>query len=467
VTGETAGAAINLKARPAISYAWTSTVKLVLRLTIWVGFLSMGSVLSFVFPSLNYASRSTIIIFHSAIAAVYLSVFVHCLLRFINSRWASWFFYTAGFGFLAIFGAVRLISDAGILTATIFNENTEIFDSGSLSIAAILLVAGAHSARARLHGYKVGVWKSYLAGVLAILACVFAARAGAGSALNRLLASIDVQPVLAVCGVSMTALALLTHRTCKLQASAHDEVVSPISYWAAAMMVSVVLRVSSAGINQAEMWQANAVELAAATSLILGLSLLNERAHRIAGEQMADLAAMQNISWSLVGSSDVDGLTGALAKALKDGFSAGHVAVYLPSKRDDSEMIIAAVSGVDDDRVFVGRVCSLKPARRPGFHNGHTARAYVSGETQVVSEVFSDVEFLSWRTVAREHGIVVSVPMPHEDRIIGVINIFFADVDKIAESRVRLLESVAAAVSPAIVHALEHSSTDTQEFCAA
>jgi|GEM_PF-3565009 hypothetical protein len=466
VTGETAGATINLKTHPVVSYTWTSTIKLVLRLVLWVGFLGTGAALSLVFPSLSSAGHPTMIIFRSAIAAVYLSVFVHCLLRFANSRWASWLFYTAGFGFLAFFGAVRLVFEAGILTDPFFKESIGLFDAAVLSLAVILLIAGAHSVRARIHGHKAGAWKNYLAGSLAILACALAARAGAGSVLNRLLISLDIQPVLAVYGVSVTALAVLMHRTCKLQASAHDEVISPISYWAAAMTVSVGLRMSAAGINQMDIWQANAVELAAAMSLILGLSLVNERAHRVAGEQMADLAAMQGISWSLVGSSDVNGLTNALAKALKDGFSARHVAVYLPG-RDDGEMVIAAVYGIEDESVAPGRICSLKPARRPGFHNGHTARAYISGESQVVSEVFSDVEFLSWRTVAREQGMVVSVALPYEDRIIGVINLFFAEVDRISESRIRLLESVAAAVSPAIVHAMEHASTGRQEFCAA
>jgi len=66
------------------------------------------------------------------------------------------------------------------------------------------------------------------------------------------------------------------------------------------------------------------------------------------------------------------------------------------------------------------------------------------------AQVFSDVEFLPWRTLARSNGIAVSVPLPYQGKVIGVLNIFLPEVYSIDERRMRLLETIAAAVSPAI-----------------
>jgi GAF domain-containing protein len=154
----------------------------------------------------------------------------------------------------------------------------------------------------------------------------------------------------------------------------------------------------------------------------------------------------------LVGTSTIDEITSGLARAVSDSFGATAAAVYLASG-EESQLVISATHGMDEDTVFPGKICSLKPAHRPGFHNGHTSRAYVSGEVQVVPELFSDVEFLPWRMVAQNEGIVVSVPIPYQGETLGVMNIFVAGVKSIPDSRIRLLEATAAAVSPAIENA--------------
>jgi hypothetical protein len=167
---------------------------------------------------------------------------------------------------------------------------------------------------------------------------------------------------------------------------------------------------------------------------------------------MSDLEAMQQISWSLVGASNLYELCDALAKAVSDGLGSSLVVVYVPSSDSTNELVITAISGIDDRNVKVGRTCSLRPERRPGFHSGHTARAYASGEMQVVEGIFSDVEFLPWKMLAREDGIVVSVPLPYQGSTIGVMNLFLDGVTSITDERKRLLQVIAAAVSPAIAN---------------
>jgi GAF domain-containing protein len=288
--------------------------------------------------------------------------------------------------------------------------------------------------------------------LLASAVLLAAWRAWAVGVVGEFLWAANLDPRLLAAIISVAALSALVYRAARLAASAPDEIVVPICYWATAMLLGALLSLVAWRQPEAFWWQVRGLELFGCCALLGGLSLGNERAHRRAAEQMAELEALQSISWSLVGAPSVAGLAGALSRAMAQSFDAAAVAVYLRGETDE-DMVIAGVSGVEDDLVRVGATCSLRPDRRPGFHNGHTARALASGDLQVLPEILSDVEFLPWRVVAREEGTVISVPLPYQERFIGVVNLFLVGVRRISQSRLRLLETVAAAVSTAIEHA--------------
>jgi hypothetical protein len=194
--------------------------------------------------------------------------------------------------------------------------------------------------------------------------------------------------------------------------------------------------------------------------------VINEWSHKCTAEEKSHHQTMQRVSWALVGASTLHDLTASLCKALRLSFAAAHVAVYVPGE-DEYEMVVAAAVGIDEPSVGTGRKCSLKPDRRPGFHCGHTARAYASGETQIIDVLYSDAEFLPWRTVAREDGIVVSVPMKSQGRVVAVASLFVPGVDNITPSQGKLLESIAVAVSPSIAEALHpHKKTSSLDIAA-
>lgn len=437
------------------------SVSLMLRLVVWVVFLGLSLSASMFIASYSASpGTGTLIAFYSATAAAYLAVFAHCLMRFAYSRWPSWLLYTAGFGCLIVSRLADLVETLGLVSEP-FREPLQLLGFAFLPVAAALLLIGAHASRDRRKGRTVAYFKVIFKVIVVMTATYLVWRAGLLIPIADWLTGMQVHPRLVEGVLSTTALLALLYRTYRLESKAHDEIVTPLCYWSAAMVMVAALSVATSYESQLMWWHGQALELAGTVALLGGLSLVNERAHRQSAEHMSNLEAMQEISWSLVGTSDLLELSSALAKAIADGFDANYVAVYVPGDNGE-ELAITANCGVEDHSIFVGKICSLRPDRRPGFHNGHTSRAFASGEIQVISDAFSDVEFLPWQVVAREDGIVISVPLPYDERVVGVVNLFIEGVRSVSCDKIRLLESVAAAVSPAIQSARSKLQEDVE-----
>lgn len=428
-------------------------ISLLTRLMGWVIALILGLSASLHLASTsNTPGTATIIAFHAATAAAYLAVFSHCLMRFAYSRWSSWLLYTAGFGCLMVARIGGLLNGFNVIEDVFLRDHLDLLWFALTPAATVLLLAGAHTSRDKINNRGIGLWRGSLRLVTVLTAALLVWEFGVGELLCAQMSAMHISPRLVVGALSAVAVLALLHRTYLLESTAHDEIVTPLCYWSVATVMGSALAMAIWNESQAPWWQVQGLEFAGTAALLIGLSRVNERAHRESAVHMSDLEAMQKISWSLVGAPDLSELSRAFARAVAEGFGASCVAVYLQGNSSD-EMVVAATNGIDDPSVFVGKMCSLRPERRPGFHNGHTSRAYSSGEVQTVSETFSDVEFLPWQVVAREAGVVVSVPLPHADAVIGVVDIFVPGIQTIPTERVKLLEAVAAAVSPAIENA--------------
>ncbi len=399
-------------------------------------------------------------VFYTAAVVGYLTIFTHCLMRLIYSKWSSWFLYTIGFGGLSASRLLGVIISLCLLPDSIDKDVIELLRSALVPASIAVLVAAAHALRSRSKGNS-GIWKTYVLLTLIVIALSLAWRSGLGRYLTYAIVSSQLEPQLLISITTLPAILTLLHLTHRMSKSEHDEIVAPVCYWSVAMSIGAIIALVLWNRPEILAAQTRGVELAGLAAMLFGLSLENERAHREASAQMSDLEAMQKISWSLVGAGNLSELTAAFASAISEGFGARSVVIYLQGGEPD-ELLVSAVTGIDDteSNIKTGNRYSLKPERRPGFHCGHTARAYASGEIQYVSEVFSDVEFLPWRIVARENGLVVSVPLPYQGKTIGVVNLFMPGVKILSNARARLLESIAAAISPAIENMLWRSVVD-------
>lgn len=203
-----------------------------------------------------------------------------------------------------------------------------------------------------------------------------------------------------------------------------------------------------------EWWVVGQVLLSSAWGvfIIVG-SIENAFAHKDAAERLTELEMLHDISWSLVGAGTFCDLLEMLATTIKDRLHASVAVVYLADEKRE-RLEVAAVSGPDDYPVQVGKQFETTSINRwPGFHSGHTVKALFSAQTQIVNDVFIDVEFVPWKYVATDDGCAVSLPLVHQGTAIGVVNIYFTNWRQLTRQRLKLLNTIAAAATPAIENA--------------
>lgn len=185
--------------------------------------------------------------------------------------------------------------------------------------------------------------------------------------------------------------------------------------------------------------------------LVVGNGIENAFAHKEAGERLEELETLHDVSWSLVGAATVKELLDLFVSTLVNKLGARIAAVYLAE--DSPSLELAAICGSDETPV--GKkypLVSDKPY--PGFHSGHTAKAFASKQVQIANDVFVDVEFVPWKVVAQDDGCAASIPLVDNDVCIGVLNVYFSDAADLTTTRLRLLATIAAAATSAVEYAL-------------
>lgn len=199
-------------------------------------------------------------------------------------------------------------------------------------------------------------------------------------------------------------------------------------------------------------------------ALMVGNGIENAFAHKEAGERLEELETLHDVSWSLVGAGTLHELLNLFVNTLVNKLGARIAAVYLDG--GDSVLELAAVCGSDEAKVGA-RYPLVSAGPYPGFHSGHTAKAFVSREVQVANDVFVDVELVPWRVVAADDGCAASIPLADHDLCLGVLSVYFSDASQLTTTRLRLLATIAAAATSAVEYALskrsdtESESTDT------
>ncbi len=167
-------------------------------------------------------------------------------------------------------------------------------------------------------------------------------------------------------------------------------------------------------------------------------------------DSLGELEALHEVSWSLVGARDSDQFLHTLAETLRSKLRADIVALYLGDYTGEY-LTLAARSGGGDKYAVVGsKYAVVSKDRWPGFHSGHTADAFRTGEVRTADDVFIDVEFVPWRTIARTDGRAVSLPLIEQGSTIGVLNLYYPHFSQVSSQSMSLLQTIAASLGPAI-----------------
>lgn len=186
-------------------------------------------------------------------------------------------------------------------------------------------------------------------------------------------------------------------------------------------------------------------------ALVVGNGIENAFAHKEAGQRLEELETLHDVSWSLVGVGTLTELLNLFVSTLVNKLGARIAAVYLDGGQSSLEL--AAVCGSDEAKPGT-RYPLVTSGPYPGFHSGHTAKAFTSREVQVANDVFVDVELVPWKIVAQDDGCAASIPLADRDVCVGVLNVYFSDSSQLTTTRLRLLATIAAAATSAIEYAL-------------
>lgn len=184
---------------------------------------------------------------------------------------------------------------------------------------------------------------------------------------------------------------------------------------------------------------------------------------RESSERLSELETLQAISWSLVGARTSAELFQRLADVLRDRFEAEITMVHLLTESGDA-LEVVAVSGAEEAADRLHGLHRLDgPDFRPGFHTGHTARAFRTNTTQKAIDVEIDVELVPWRVLARGNGCALSVPLAGSEGTFGVVGFYFPNSASLSEQRVKAVQATVIAASPTLAVARSQSAVAVED----
>jgi hypothetical protein len=395
-----------------------------------------------------------------------LTAAVYFLIRFAVS-WELTHLLSAA-AFAAITSGVELQALAG---SRGYARNMESWLLTSAMLIASVLFAGAGFARTitpppnRIHGRMRLALATLLCLAFPTVALPYALNTNilislsslAGNGLSARAACLGCDLVIVLLLLS----AIVGH--CRKSGSSMDRVFAVMCYFLVTCAIAMTFKALAVEENDLFLTAGQLVFLASWPVLILGFGVESALGQGEVQDRLREFEAMHQISWSIVGAGSLRDLLDLFAGTLRDRLGAKIVCVYIA--QDGGETLkVAAARGPEDAQPEIGaeyRVLSTD--RRPGFHTGHTAKALLTKQAQTARDVFVDVELAPWQVVAVDDGCAVSLPLAAHDAAIGVLSLYFSDYRQLTQHRMRLLQTIAAAVTPAIRDSMARDDTQAHE----
>lgn len=226
------------------------------------------------------------------------------------------------------------------------------------------------------------------------------------------------------------------------------------------LLVGLVFRCFSAQVYD-NWWIASSLIMSASWLVFIGgFCVENAVMLRDSQDRLQELDALHQVSWSVVGAGSLHQLLDMFARTHCDKLGAKVAAVYLVDENQE-HLELYAISGPDDCCGGIGAKYPIASTdRRPGFHTGHTVKAFTTKEVQIANDVFVDVEFIPWRIVAADDGCAVSLPLVTGGKAIGVVNLYYGDCRQLTRQRLRMLSTITGSAAPAIANALAQDNAE-------
>ena len=199
-------------------------------------------------------------------------------------------------------------------------------------------------------------------------------------------------------------------------------------------------------------WASHALGVCALLVLLVELGIEFGRSHTDAHARIAHLEAVHYLSSRLSNTLDLRVVLLVLVSDTAGMLSARFASVMLADDAAES-LTTVATYGLPEEPLNPRQPQKVEGGGRPAFFSSHTAKAFREKRVCMVDDVYADVEFVPWRTLARYDGYAVSVPLVYQDVPLGVMNLFFEKHVRLNDERIRLFQTLASAASVAVANA--------------
>lgn len=206
---------------------------------------------------------------------------------------------------------------------------------------------------------------------------------------------------------------------------------------------------------------------------IAGLSMMLAKMGSQFGASYSDahariehLEAVHRLSSSLTNTLDLRVVLLALVSDAASMLSARFASVMLADP-DGQTLTTVVTHGLPEMPLGPSQPQPIEGSGRPAFYSGHTARAFRERRICVVDDVYTDVEFVPWRQLAKHDGYAVSVPLIYQELPLGIMNLFFDKHIPLNDERIRLYQTLASSAAVAIANAQLYEKMAHAETAAA
>lgn len=205
-------------------------------------------------------------------------------------------------------------------------------------------------------------------------------------------------------------------------------------------------------------WAAHGFMICALMILLTELGMQFGSSYADAQARIRHMEAVHFMTSRLTNTLDLRVVLLALVSDTAGMLSAKFASVML-SDESGQALTTEVTYGLSDSPLRPRQPQNVEGTGRPAFFAGHTARAFREKRICMVDDVYTDVEFLPWKVLARHEGYAVSVPLVYHDLALGVLNLFFEKHVSLNDERIKLFQTLASSAAVAIVNAQLYDRT--------
>lgn len=219
---------------------------------------------------------------------------------------------------------------------------------------------------------------------------------------------------------------------------------SPVQSW---LGVPLLVRGEVVGVLNIDGYSANQfdeghIQLVQSFANQAAMAIYNARLYGQANKRAEMLASVQEIGLSMVASLELEDVLREVTTSVLNLLEAGQVRIYLYKAEDDSFSLAATT-----DSEGGLKIRTMMPRK-----DGLTATVARSGRFMAIQDIFQHPLYRE-EADTQGFGAIIGVPLTKRDRVLGVLNVFYAEPHYFSEDEINMLHLLATQAAVALENA--------------